>query len=79
MSETRVNPDTFLTTEELAARWRIEERSVGATIRRGDLVATKIGGRWLAKVSDVEAFEQARANIQRSVKRTRRPRARTTR
>lgn len=68
--------DGFLTTEQLAARWYRQERSVCDDIRRGDLVATKIGGRWLVKRSDVLAFEEARANVRRTVRRTRRPRAR---
>ena len=66
----------FLTLEDLAARWHRGERSIADDIRAGSLVAHKNGRRWLVRLSDAEAFEQARANIARTPKRTRRPRAR---
>jgi excisionase family DNA binding protein len=67
---------TLLTTDEVAQRWRCERVAVGDAIRGKKLRATKVAGRWLIDVADLEAYEQARANIQAVAKRTRRPRAR---
>lgn len=68
---------SLLTTDELAARWRCSERSIGDAIRRGDLAATKIGGRWLVAEVDVRTYEESRRNVRPVQRRTRRPRART--
>ncbi len=67
----------LLTADELAARWRCEPESVTAAIRRGELRASKIAGRWLVTEDDVAAYMQARANVAPTKKRTRRPRGRS--
>lgn len=67
----------FLTVAEIAARWRLKERSVREEIGRNRLRATKIGGQWLVRPADLESFEQSRMNVKPTVKRTRPPRRRT--
>ena len=48
----------LLTTEELAARWRMEDtETVCAMIRRGELPASKIGKRYLIESTTVLQFE----------------------
>lgn len=65
----------YMTTDELAAKWRCSKRAVLDAIRGNGLRATKVAGHWLIKPADVEVYEQARANITALPKRTRRPRA----
>ena len=51
----------LLTTEELAARWRMEDaETVCAMIRRGELPASKIGKRYLIESTTVLQFEADR-------------------
>ena len=69
-----------LTIGELAQTWRCGPRAVLNAIERGELRATKIGGRWLVDAQDVETYEQAKANVQPArPKRTRAPRPRAVR
>ena len=69
--------DPYLTTRELAGRWRTTARAVRSEIGRGRLPATFIGGQWLVTAADAEAFERARrTGPEPTKKRTRRPRAR---
>lgn len=51
---------TFLTTRELAARWRTSDKGLAQLRHRGGVpFATRIGGRNLYALDDVIAFEQA--------------------
>lgn len=68
----------FLTVFEVAERWRIKPRSVRDEIVRKRLPATKIGGQWLVKPADVEAFEQSQMNVRPIAKRTRAPKRRAS-
>lgn len=67
---------TFLTTTELADRWRTSARAIRSEIKRKRLPATYINGQWLIDQADVEEFEAGRSNVTRTPKRTRRPQAR---
>lgn len=67
----------YLTVAEVAARWRLRQsRPVWDVIERKQLRATKIGGQWLIKPADVEAFEMSQANVKTTPKRTRLPKRR---
>ena len=66
----------FLTVDELAARWHLTPRAVRDEIGRKRLVASKIGGQWLIRPADVEAFERSRQNVTQTPKRTRPPKRR---
>lgn len=66
----------FLTTADLAERWHQSPYTVRKMCRDGLVPATYIGGQWLVKPVDAEAFEQSRMNVRSTPKRTRRPRPR---
>jgi excisionase family DNA binding protein len=51
----------FLTVQEVADRMRCEHRTVRRAIKRGELEAALIGGRWLVRESAVEAWFESRA------------------
>jgi len=69
-------PTAFLTTEDLGQRWHLEAYTVRKMCRTGRVPATFIGGQWLVKPADAEAFERAQMNVAPAAKRTRRPRPR---
>lgn len=71
------NDSPFLTVFEVAERWRLTARAVRDEIKRKRLRATKIGGQWLVKPEDVEAFEVTQMNVRPSIKRTRPPKRRS--
>lgn len=57
---------TLLTVAEVAERLRLSRsRSVHDLIHRGDLVASKVLGRWLVAEDDLEAFIAATRNVAR--------------
>lgn len=66
----------YLTTEEIAGRWRCQAEAVADAIRSGELRAIKVAGRWLVSPDDLATYEKARANVTPVAKRTRRPRPR---
>jgi excisionase family DNA binding protein len=51
----------FLTVQEVADQMRCEHRTVRRAIKRGELEAALIGGRWLVRESAVEAWFESRA------------------
>jgi excisionase family DNA binding protein len=58
-----VDKDPFLTSEELAERWRTTRDDVLQLRHRGDAPrGHRIGRRVLFRLSDVEAFEAGRAD-----------------
>lgn len=65
------------TAAEQAQLWRCSARAVKQAIDRGDLVATKIAGRWLIDPADAAQYEAEHRNVRESPKRTRRPRRRS--
>lgn len=69
---------TFLTVPDVAERWHLSARAVRDEIGRANLRATKIGGQWLIKLTDVEALEASRMNVRPTIKRTRAPRRRAS-
>jgi excisionase family DNA binding protein len=52
----------YLTVQEVAEIARCEHRTVRRAIRDGELKASLIGGRWIVKVTAVEAWFGACAN-----------------
>lgn len=66
-----------LTVPEVAEEWRCTAQHVSDEIRRGNLRAAKVGGRWLVEEADAKAYLVARANI-RPVKPPRLPRRRAS-
>lgn len=64
------------TVEEQAAIWRCGKDSVLDSIRSGELVASKIAGRWVIDPADAKAFMEARKNRVPTVRRVRRPKRR---
>jgi excisionase family DNA binding protein len=52
----------YLTIQEVAELARCEHRTVRRAIRSGELKASLIGGRWIVREDDVEAWFDARAN-----------------
>jgi excisionase family DNA binding protein len=50
----------YLTIPEVAERMRCEHRTVRRAIRRGELEAAMIGGRWLVREVAVEAWFELR-------------------
>lgn len=67
-----------MTVPEVAARWYLSARAVRDAITRHQLRATKIGGQWLIRPSDLEEFEVSQMNVRPTVKRTRPPRRRAS-
>lgn len=65
------------TVEEQAELWRCSRQIVLREIALGELVATKIAGRWLIEPDDAKAYEDARKNRRPTPRRVRRPRRRT--
>jgi excisionase family DNA binding protein len=68
----------YLTTDELAAQWRMKPRAVRDEIKRKRLRAAMIGGRWLVTPADAESYVRSRMNIAPIRKRTREPRKRAS-
>lgn len=68
--------DQRRTVDEQATEWRCGKDAVLDAIRTGELVATKIAGRWLIDPADAKAYEDARKNRVPTVRRARRPRRR---
>lgn len=66
------------TVAEQAEIWRCSQGAVHAAIAREELPATMIAGRWLIDPADVEKYEDAKRNVVRLTKRTRRPRKRAS-
>lgn len=56
---------TRLTVSEVADELRCSERHVNDEIRRLNLRATKVGGRWLIDPDDISAYVDAKANVSR--------------
>lgn len=54
---------TWLSIEEVAAKLEVHERTVRGYIRRKELRATKVGGRWRTTPEDLQKFLDRRANI----------------
>lgn len=52
--------ETLLTTVQAGARLGISDQRVRVLIKEGRLPATKIGGRWLIKESDLDAVRDRR-------------------
>jgi excisionase family DNA binding protein len=52
----------YLTVQEVAEMARCEHRTVRRAIRKGELKASLIGGRWIVKVTAVEEWFEACAN-----------------
>lgn len=52
-----------LTVQELAIQWRCKPATVRELIRKGDLPATFIAGRWLIAPADAETYRKARMNV----------------
>lgn len=65
------------TVVEQAELWRCSRVAVLDAIGSGELVATKIAGRWLIEPEDAKAYEEARKNRRPTPRRVRRPRRRT--
>lgn len=55
--------DANLTIPEVAALVRRSEKTVRRAISRGELVAYMVGGRWLIRRSDVEAWIERGRNV----------------
>jgi len=59
-----MNTEILLTTSDLARRWQTSEQAVYAARHRGDCPrAVKRGRRLLWRLNDVEAWEEARAQV----------------
>lgn len=56
-------PDSSLTVEELAERWKRRPLWITRAARQGEIPgAWKLGHLWRFKLSDIEAYEQAQQN-----------------
>ena len=64
-----------LKVDEVAEMWQCDRRAVLGAIadKESPLPATKIAGRWLIELEDVEAYEDAHRNVPRPKVRERRP------
>ena len=56
----------WLAIEEVAEKLEVHERTVRGYIRRKQLRATKIGGRWRITPADLQTFLDKRANMERA-------------
>lgn len=56
---------TRLTISEVADELRCSERHVSDEIRRKNLRAVKVGGRWLTDATDLASYIDAKANVSR--------------
>jgi excisionase family DNA binding protein len=52
------NSKSFLTLQDLAARWRISVRSVRRIVARGELKVHRIGNQIRVSPDDVAAYEK---------------------
>jgi excisionase family DNA binding protein len=50
----------YLTIQEVAEQMRCEHRTVRRAIKRGELQAAMIGGKWIIRENDVNAWFQSR-------------------
>lgn len=50
------HPEKYVTVAELAAYWRVSERTLRYHIQLGSLRATRVGGKWRVDVKDARAF-----------------------
>jgi|JI10StandDraft_1071094.scaffolds.fasta_scaffold801470_2 hypothetical protein len=65
---TEPNAAVFLTTKDIAARWRTTPKGFAQLRHRGLVpAAVKIGGRLLYRLEDVIAFEEAAKEDRRGV------------
>ena len=54
----------WLTIEEVAEKLEVHERTIRGYIKRKELRAVKVGGRWRISTGDVQAFLDRRANME---------------
>lgn len=55
--------EKFFTSEEVASRYSVKTTTVWEWIRRGELLAIRIGKLYRIRADDLEAFEQKRRTI----------------
>ena len=55
--------ENLYTCEEVAVRYSVKTTTVWDWIKRGELPAIGIGGRYRVRASDLEAFEQKRRTV----------------
>lgn len=67
------------TVAEQAEAWRCSTGAVHSAIKRGELPATLIAGRWLIDPADADKYQDERRNLRRIPTRTRAPRRRPQR
>ena len=58
--------EEYFTVAEVSAHWKCDAETVRRKIRRGQLIATFIGGKHLILESALKAFEQAAASPTRA-------------
>jgi excisionase family DNA binding protein len=62
----------LLRVPEVAERLRLGHRFVRDELMRGNLRGSRIGGQWLVKPADLDAYIEAHANVRAAKSRARR-------
>lgn len=60
--------NALLTPADLAVLWGCSKRTVEREIRDGNLVASKIAGKWRIRIEDADRYVKASANVRRRAK-----------
>lgn len=54
----RTHPEPFVTVQELATYWRIDERSIYRAVWKRSLPAKRVGGVLRIRLEDAQAYER---------------------